>query len=70
MSLATALPYVLAAWALIIPDIRYQDRVEYKLTELGRSLRDPVQNLGQWAFSNLPEIQGARERFDKNTEPK
>src|ERR1700741_3102965 len=45
-------------------------RVEYKLTELGRSLRDPVQNLGQWAFSNLPEIQGARERFDKNTEPK
>lgn len=39
-------------------------RVDYELTELGRSLREPVQNLGQWAFSNLPQIQSAREKFD------
>jgi DNA-binding HxlR family transcriptional regulator len=41
-------------------------RVDYELTELGRSLRQPVQNLGQWAFTNLPEIQNAREKFDRN----
>ena len=39
-------------------------RVDYELTELGRSLREPVQNLGQWAFTNLPQIQSAREKFD------
>lgn len=42
-------------------------RVDYELTELGRSLREPVQNLGQWAFANLPQIQSAREKFDRNT---
>jgi hypothetical protein len=40
MSFATALPYVLAAWALIVPDTRYQDRLEYKLTA--------------WMAKNLP----------------
>ncbi|MEH2514325.1 DNA-binding HxlR family transcriptional regulator [Nitrobacteraceae bacterium AZCC 1564] len=39
-------------------------RVDYELTELGRSLRNPVQNLGHWAFENLPEIKNAREKFD------
>lgn len=41
-------------------------RVDYELTELGRSLREPVQNLGQWAFTNLPQIQSAREKFDRH----
>lgn len=40
-------------------------RVEYALTDLGRSLQDPVQALGAWAFSNLPAIQEARSRFDE-----
>ncbi len=40
MSFATALPYVLTAWALIVPDARYQDRLEYKLTS--------------WMAENLP----------------
>lgn len=39
-------------------------RVDYELTELGRSLRDPVKNLGTWAFENLPEIKNARDKFD------
>ena len=39
-------------------------RVDYELTDLGRSLRGPVENLGSWAFENLPHIQTARERFD------
>jgi DNA-binding HxlR family transcriptional regulator len=40
-------------------------RVDYELTELGRSLRDPVVALGLWAHSHMPEIEAARERFDE-----
>ena len=39
-------------------------RVDYELTDLGRSLRRPVENLGSWAFENLPQILSAREKFD------
>jgi DNA-binding HxlR family transcriptional regulator len=39
-------------------------RVDYELTALGRGLSQPVKALGQWAFDPLPEIQGAREKFD------
>jgi DNA-binding HxlR family transcriptional regulator len=39
-------------------------RVDYELTDLGRGLAKPVQALGQWAFAHLPEIEGARTRFD------
>lgn len=39
-------------------------RVDYELTDLGRSLREPVMALGTWAFAHLPEIQEARRRFD------
>ncbi|WP_409188348.1 winged helix-turn-helix transcriptional regulator [Bradyrhizobium sp. RDM4] len=40
-------------------------RVDYELTALGRGLADPVQALGKWAFAHLPEIEGARTRFDQ-----
>ncbi len=43
-------------------------RVDYELTELGRSLRGPVENLGSWAFENLPQIHTAREKFDTKRE--
>jgi DNA-binding HxlR family transcriptional regulator len=43
-------------------------RVDYELTDLGRSLRGPVENLGTWAFENLPQIQTAREKFDTKSE--
>jgi len=39
-------------------------QVEYDLTELGRSLSEPVAALGQWARSNLHEIKGHRTRYD------
>ena len=45
-------------------------RVDYELTELGHSLKKPVQHLGSWAFEHLPEIQTARERFDRNSAQK
>jgi len=41
-------------------------RVDYELTALGHSLKTPVENLGQWALSNLPEIESARATFDKS----
>ena len=39
-------------------------RVEYELTELGRSLREPVVALGTWAYAHLPQIEAARAHFD------
>ena len=39
-------------------------RVDYELTDLGRSLLAPVQALGNWALSNRESIEQARRRFD------
>lgn len=39
-------------------------RVEYELTHLGRSLLEPVSELGLWARRNRATIQQARKRFD------
>jgi DNA-binding HxlR family transcriptional regulator len=38
--------------------------VEYALTDLGRSLRMPVQALGEWALRNQAAMAEARMRFD------
>src|SRR5579863_8683740 len=40
-------------------------KVEYSLTELGRSLQGPVIALGEWAVANKAEIHAAREEFDR-----
>jgi DNA-binding HxlR family transcriptional regulator len=39
-------------------------RVDYELTDLGRSLLEPVSGLGLWARTHRPHIQEARNRFD------
>jgi DNA-binding HxlR family transcriptional regulator len=39
-------------------------KVEYRLTDLGQSLRVPVDALGTWAFEHLPCIAAARTAFD------
>lgn len=39
-------------------------RVDYELTKLGRSLLDPVSELGLWARKNRSAIQNARHRYD------
>ena len=39
-------------------------RVDYELTKLGRSLLQPVSELGLWARQNRAAIQNARQRFD------
>jgi DNA-binding HxlR family transcriptional regulator len=39
-------------------------RVDYELTKLGRSLREPVNQLSQWARQNRAAMEHARRRFD------
>jgi DNA-binding HxlR family transcriptional regulator len=39
-------------------------RVDYELTELGYSLRDPIERLGKWAIDNEAEITRAQMDFD------
>jgi DNA-binding HxlR family transcriptional regulator len=39
-------------------------RVDYELTTLGRSLREPVNQLSQWARRNRAAMEHARQRFD------
>ena len=39
-------------------------RVDYELTGLGRSLLEPVSELGSWARKNRAAIGAARARFD------
>jgi DNA-binding HxlR family transcriptional regulator len=39
-------------------------RVDYELTDLGRSLSKPVQALGLWAQAHMDEIEASRKRFD------
>jgi DNA-binding HxlR family transcriptional regulator len=40
-------------------------RVDYELTDLGRSLLKPVDALGRWARAHHATIVRARERFDQ-----
>jgi DNA-binding HxlR family transcriptional regulator len=40
-------------------------RVDYELTDLGRSLWIPVEALGTWAREQQPQIQAAQREFDR-----
>src|SRR5260370_41452677 len=40
-------------------------QVEYNLTELGRSMSEPVLAFGRWVQEHLAEIDAARDRFDQ-----
>jgi len=39
-------------------------KVEYSLTLMGESFREPVRALGYWALENLADIDAAREKYD------
>jgi DNA-binding HxlR family transcriptional regulator len=41
-------------------------QVDYALTALGRSLSEPLLQLGQWAVAHLATIHGNRLRYDAN----
>lgn len=40
-------------------------KVEYELTDLGRSLIEPLKTLADWAEANRPTMDAAREKFVK-----
>ena len=40
-------------------------QVEYALTALGRSLADPIRELGFWAGAHIAEIESNRSAFDE-----
>jgi len=40
-------------------------RVDYELTDLGRSLVERLRALGAWALKQEPAVRRARERFDE-----
>jgi DNA-binding HxlR family transcriptional regulator len=40
-------------------------RVEYELTQLGETLREPVQALADWAAQHRPDIRDNRRRYDQ-----
>ena len=44
-------------------------QVEYNLTELGRSMSEPVLAFGLWVQEHLAEIDVARHRFDQRAKP-
>src|SRR4051794_12683148 len=39
-------------------------RVDYELTPLGRTLREPVKALSSWAGKHAAQMQEARDRYD------
>lgn len=43
-------------------------RVDYELTDLGRSLQKPICGLANWAIEHVDEIHAAQERFDDERE--
>jgi len=45
-------------------------KVEYNLTAMGESFREPVSALGYWALDNLARIDAAREQYDVRAEKK
>ncbi|WUI04519.1 helix-turn-helix transcriptional regulator [Spirillospora sp. NBC_00431] len=44
-------------------------RVEYALTEAGRSLREPLRALQEWAIAHLGEVSASQEAYDHAAPP-
>jgi DNA-binding HxlR family transcriptional regulator len=42
--------------------------VEYRITPLGKTLREPVDALLAWTSAHLAEVEAARERFDREVD--
>ncbi len=42
--------------------------VRYALTDLGRSLRGPIEGLADWAVDNAPVMEAARRRYEEEAD--
>lgn len=45
-------------------------RVEYELTSLGQTLREPLTALGRWAEQHIEDVLSARDSYDNRIIPK
>jgi DNA-binding HxlR family transcriptional regulator len=45
-------------------------KVEYNLTKMGESFREPVRGLAEWALENQSAIDAARDTYDKTAKTK
>jgi len=45
-------------------------RVEYELTPLGHTLREPLTALGRWAETHIEQVETARAAYDAKNEPR
>ncbi|MFE6102000.1 winged helix-turn-helix transcriptional regulator [Streptomyces laurentii] len=43
--------------------------ISYRITPLGKTLRQPIDVLLEWAAEHLPAIENARETFDTQEDP-
>jgi DNA-binding HxlR family transcriptional regulator len=43
-------------------------RVEYALTPLGQTLREPLKALTEWSVQHVAEVLAAREEYDAHAE--
>ena len=43
-------------------------RVEYELTPLGQTLREPLKMLTEWSVRHVTEVLAAREEYDARAE--
>lgn len=43
-------------------------RVEYDLTPLGQTVREPLKALTEWSVQHIDQVLAARERYDTNAE--
>lgn len=51
----------------VFPEI--PPRVEYELTEIGKSLVPYIAGLSAWADEHMPAIKKSRKRFERHTIP-
>jgi DNA-binding HxlR family transcriptional regulator len=40
-------------------------RVEYTLTEAGRTLREPLRALEEWSIAHLDDVSASQEAYDR-----
>ncbi|GAB3399043.1 helix-turn-helix domain-containing protein [Flindersiella endophytica] len=51
----------------VFPDVPV--RVEYTLTEAGRTLREPLRALEEWSIAHLGDVSAAQEAYDRADRP-
>jgi HxlR-like helix-turn-helix len=54
---------IVPAGAAVYPEVPV--RVEYALTEAGRTLREPLRALEEWSIAHLGDVSASQEAYDR-----